>query len=42
MHFTDQGNTVFQGDQVKSNFGDVEAVRNNTYRDELMGQMNEK
>ena len=41
-YFTDQGNTVVQGDQLKSHYGDVKAVRNDTYRNELFQQMQEK
>lgn len=40
--FTDQGNTVIEGDQYKSGLGDVKAVRNDSYRHELQKQMAEK
>ena len=40
--FTDQGNTVIEADAPKSHFGDVKAIRNDSYRNELQRQMFEK
>jgi len=40
-YFTDEGNTVVY-DRPQSTHGDVKASRNNSYRNDLIQQMQEK